>query len=51
MYDITEEAQQLFKQSARTPIMNEYQLEQARIRANFERLKAERLAREAMRSR
>jgi hypothetical protein len=42
-----EAAQRLFKQPAPAPTMTEYQLEQLRIRLNFERLKAERLAREA----
>jgi hypothetical protein len=48
MNDTTlEEAQRLFRQPAPAPTMTEYQLEQQRIRANYERLKAERLAREA----
>jgi hypothetical protein len=48
MNDTTlEEAQRLFKQPAPAPTMTEYQLEQMRIRANYERLKAERLTREA----
>jgi hypothetical protein len=42
-----EEALQLFNQPVPAPTMTEYQLEQQRIRANYERLKAERLAREA----
>jgi hypothetical protein len=46
-----QEAMRLFErpQSAPTPTVSEYQLEQQRIRANYERLKAERLARETKR--
>jgi hypothetical protein len=41
------EAQRLFKPEPTPTTVNEYQLEQQRIRANYERLKAERLKRES----
>jgi uncharacterized protein YigA (DUF484 family) len=44
-----QETLQLFGQPAPTPTVSEYQLEQQRNRANYERLKAERLPREAKR--
>jgi hypothetical protein len=45
---ITEEAQRLFKPHTQPEsAMSEYEREQRRIRENLERLKAERLAREA----
>jgi hypothetical protein len=48
MNDTTlEAALRIFKQLAPTPTSSEYEREQQRIRANYERLKAERLAREA----
>jgi hypothetical protein len=42
-----EEAEKLFGRIEPTPTMTEYQRDQQRIRATYERLKAERLAREA----
>ena len=42
-----EEALKVFSQTEPAPTMNEYQREQQRIRANYERLKAKRKAREA----
>jgi hypothetical protein len=42
-----EEAQRLFKTAKPAPTMTEYQREQLAILANRDRLKAERLAREA----
>jgi hypothetical protein len=45
MSDTVDEAQQRFKEPAQP--MSEYEREQQRIRANYERLKAERLTREA----
>jgi hypothetical protein len=42
-----DEVERLFHQPKPAPIMTAYQCEQQRIRLNFERLKAERLAREA----
>jgi hypothetical protein len=47
MSDILEEASKLFRQIEQAPILTEYQREQQAIRANLERLRAERLAREA----
>jgi hypothetical protein len=47
MTDPKVEASQLFKQPESAPTMNEYQTEQLTIQKNRERLKAERLAREA----
>jgi hypothetical protein len=45
---VTDEARRLFKQTTKpAPAMETYDQEQARIRANLERLRAERLAREA----
>jgi hypothetical protein len=44
---ILEEAERLFEQAKPGPAISEYQREQQAIRSNFERLKAERLAREA----
>jgi hypothetical protein len=41
-----EEALKVFKQPAPAPTITEYEQERQRIRANYERLKAERLARE-----
>jgi hypothetical protein len=41
-----EEALRLFKPTKPAPTICEYEREQQRIRANYERLKAERLARE-----
>jgi hypothetical protein len=41
------EAERLFGRTKPAPVMSEYELEQLAIRLNFERLKAERLAREA----
>jgi hypothetical protein len=40
------EAERLFGRTKPAPVMTEYQREQEAIRLNFERLKAERLARE-----
>jgi hypothetical protein len=51
MTDTNQEALQLFKQAEPAPTISEYQREQLAIRANYERLKAERLAREAKRDR
>jgi len=42
-----EEAQRLFEKPKPAPTISEYEREQQRIRTNYERLKAERLAREA----
>jgi hypothetical protein len=42
-----EAAQKLFEQIELAPTMSSYQQEQQRVRLNFERLRAERLAREA----
>ena len=42
-----EAAERLFESVKACPIIGDYQAEQIAIRANFERLKAERLAREA----
>jgi len=47
MSDTSEKAQRLFKSQPRAPAASEYERDQQRIRANLERLKAERLAREA----
>jgi hypothetical protein len=47
MTDPKQEASQLFKQPEPSPMMSAYQLEQEAIRKNRERLRAERLAREA----
>jgi hypothetical protein len=47
MDDISEEASKLFRQIEPAPTLSEYQREQQAIRANLERLRAERLAREA----
>jgi hypothetical protein len=44
-----EQILQLFKQAEPAPTISEYEREQRAIRANYERLKAERLAREAKR--
>jgi hypothetical protein len=41
------EAEKLFDQAKPAPVMTECEREQQRVRANFERLRAERLAREA----
>ena len=41
------EAEKLFEQTKQAPVMTAYEREQQRVRDNFERLKAERLAREA----
>jgi hypothetical protein len=40
------EAQTLFEKTKPAPIVTEYEREQQRIRDNYERLRAERLARE-----
>jgi hypothetical protein len=42
-----DEAARLFVAPQPAPTMNEYEKEQQAIRSNFERLKSERLAREA----
>jgi hypothetical protein len=42
---ILEEAERLFEQAKPVQAISEYQREQQAIRSNFERLKAERLAR------
>jgi hypothetical protein len=42
-----EEASKLFRRIETAPTMTEYEREQQAVRANYERLKAERLAREA----
>jgi hypothetical protein len=42
-----EAAQQLFEKVEPAPPITEYEREQQRIRANYERLKAERLERES----
>jgi hypothetical protein len=47
MSDPEDEAEQLFKDPKPAPAKSEYQLEQEKIRANFQRLRAERLARGA----
>jgi hypothetical protein len=47
MSDPKEVAAQLFKEAKPAPPMTEYQREQEKIRANLERLRRERLAREA----
>jgi hypothetical protein len=47
MTDTTKEAERLFKPQAEAHAASEYEREQQKIRANLERLKAERLAREA----
>lgn len=47
MNDTTLEALKLFKTAEPAPAMTAYERERQRIRANYERLKAERLAREA----
>jgi hypothetical protein len=47
MTDPKLEASKIFKQLEPTPRMSEYEREQESIRQNRERLKAERLAREA----
>jgi hypothetical protein len=44
-----EQILQLFEQAEPAPTISEYEREQRTIRANYERLKAERLAREAKR--
>ena len=44
---ILEEAERLFEPVQAAPALTEYQREQLAIKANFERLKAERLARKA----
>jgi hypothetical protein len=44
---ILEEAERLFEQAKPLKAISEYQKEQQAIRSNFERLKAQRLAREA----
>ena len=43
---ILEEAERLFVQVEPAPAISEYEKEQRAVKANFERLKAERLARE-----
>jgi hypothetical protein len=43
-----EEAQQLFKQAEPAPTISEYQREQIRLRASYERLKQQRREREAV---
>jgi hypothetical protein len=45
MSDTSEQAERLFKPQPQAKAVSEYEREQQRIRANFERLKAERLAR------
>jgi phosphopantothenoylcysteine synthetase/decarboxylase len=42
-----QEALKLFKREVPAPAMTEYEIEQQAFRRNYERLKAERLAREA----
>jgi hypothetical protein len=49
MNDIKEEAARLFKPSKPQSKVSEYERDQRHIRANYERLKAERLARETER--
>jgi hypothetical protein len=44
---VLKEAERLFEQVRPAPTIGEYEREQQAIRSNFERLKAERLAREA----
>jgi hypothetical protein len=45
-HQILEEAERLFEKQSK-PALTSYEQEQLAMRANFERLKAERLAREA----
>jgi hypothetical protein len=47
MNDPKQQAEQLFKEPKPTTTMSEYQIEQEKIRANLERLRRERLARDA----
>jgi hypothetical protein len=47
MNDPKQQAEQLFKEQKPTTTMSEYEREQEKIRANLERLRRERLAREA----
>jgi hypothetical protein len=42
-----EAAERLFEAARPAPVISDYQREQSAMRINFERLKAERLAREA----
>jgi hypothetical protein len=44
---ILEEAERLFESAQAAPTLTEYEREQLAIKANYERLKAERLARES----
>ena len=46
----TDEILKVFEQAKPVPVINEYEREQQAIRSNFERLKSERLAREATKS-
>jgi hypothetical protein len=48
---ILEEALRIFEPAQTAPAISEYEREQQAIRSNFERLKAERLARESKRDR
>jgi hypothetical protein len=47
MSDPKQQAEQLFREPKPTSTMSEYEIEQEKIRANLERLRKERLAREA----
>jgi hypothetical protein len=47
MNDPKKQAEQLFKQPKPISTLSEYEIEQEKIRANLERLRRERLAREA----
>jgi hypothetical protein len=47
MNDPKQQAEQLFKEPKPTSTMSEYLIEQEKIRANLERLRKERLARDA----
>jgi hypothetical protein len=47
MNDPKQQAEQLFKEQKPTTTMSEYEREQEKIRANLERLRRERLARDA----
>ena len=49
MSDTLEEASKLFRRIEPAPTVTEYQREQQAIRDNYQRLKAERLARETAR--
>jgi hypothetical protein len=50
MHDPKQEAEQLFKEQKPTSTKSAYELEQEKIRANLERLRKERQARDAART-